>query len=416
MSNKNKKLNNPARIFLTDFNAVMYGLLLIATPFVMLQGYLQDTVYSLNRVKFALGFAEVPFLICAFAVAAVGLLIITFKYITLKRLLFFLIAVAMLVFCENITDYYIITNYYDLQNNWHYFAYGIYAYVLYRTMNKHNLPDYKIILYSFLLCISLSSFDEGFQFFLSSRVFDISDIAKDTWGINIGLVMIFFVYKQGEIVSNGWKVRERNIKDYFKNPLALLLFQIIFSISLVFFGSLLSDHAYFIYAIIVTIFFFLFVFLVIHLSQFKKTKIALSILFAALLIALSTSFIINFDNGFTTAHDGLLVYKGIPVVGLDIIISSEGKLHLIDKKKYFNQQDIRYLIEQHPDILIIGSGTDGKGGKGFFMINNEEVHFLFDSQKMTGIQLMILKTPDAALEFNRLAKEGKKVLFVAHNS
>jgi len=86
----------------------------------------------------------------------------------------------------------------------------------------------------------------------------------------------------------------------------------------------------------------------------------------------------------------------------------------VDKKHFFNGQDQQFFLSQKPDILLIGSGHHGKGGKGFKI--EEGSTFSYNEHILKGTQIIILKTPDACKVFNRLKKEGKKVLFVIHST
>ena len=64
--------------------------------------------------------------------------------------------------------------------------------------------------------------------------------------------------------------------------------------------------------------------------------------------------------------------------------------------------------------IVIGSGADGLGGRGFI---KESAHqFIYNPHTQRGTQVIILKTPEACQVFNRLKRERKNVLFVLHNT
>ncbi len=110
----------------------------------------------------------------------------------------------------------------------------------------------------------------------------------------------------------------------------------------------------------------------------------------------------------------MVVYKGIPIPFFDFIIYPNGWVKLIDKKKHFRSTDKDYLLKQRPDILILGAGSDGSGGKGFEQ--GIGTHFIFNKYTLKGTQVIILPTPNACEKFNDLKKDGKSVLLVVHNN
>ena len=112
---------------------------------------------------------------------------------------------------------------------------------------------------------------------------------------------------------------------------------------------------------------------------------------------------------------GIVVYKGIPIPYFDIMIFPNGTFRLVDKKIYFNQKDKFNRIYMHAnDILLIGSGKDGKGGKGF-IDEKRETQFVFNPIKKLPLQVIVLKTPEACEEFNLLKSKGYDVMFIIHN-
>jgi len=104
----------------------------------------------------------------------------------------------------------------------------------------------------------------------------------------------------------------------------------------------------------------------------------------------------------------------VPVPFFDIMIFSDGSFRPVDKKHYFNARDQRFFLRQEADIILIGSGAEGKGGQGF--PEKDPVQFIFNNYRGRPTQVIILRTPDACREFNRMKREGKHVLFVLHNT
>lgn len=412
MSLKQGKL----RYYIPEINAVAYALLVILIPFIMLQNYLQSTIYLLNDVKFSVLDYEIPLLVTVFILILVSLCISFRKNLTLYRIISFIILLLLLLLAEGLTDHYVSSNFTNLQNNWHYFAYGTFTVILYRLYNLRGKPLHKIILYTFLICISLSTIDEAYQYFLSSRVFDISDIAKDSWGCSLGLISVFFVFRERTDFKKGFTITHKHIRDYFKEPTSLLSLQILFSFLLVYFGSLLTDHQYLFYGIFIPLAIFIFLFILIHIAQHKLMKRIIIIILSIAIIIQTASLIIHYNDDFSYCDNDIIIYKGIIIPFFDIKVSSRGGFSLIDKKEDFILQDIRFLINQQHKIIIIGKGNDNSGGKGFYKQNNEDVHFLFNTYKNEGIQLIILDSKSACTQFNRLKKSGFDVLMVIHNS
>jgi hypothetical protein len=95
------------------------------------------------------------------------------------------------------------------------------------------------------------------------------------------------------------------------------------------------------------------------------------------------------------------------------MIYSNGSFRLVDKKHFFNQRDRDFLMKQKSDIIMIGSGSDGLGGKGF---SDPQHLFLFNKWSGTGTQVIIQRNSEAIQTFNRLKSEKKNVLFVIHNT
>ncbi len=249
---------------------------------------------------------------------------------------------------------------------------------------------------------------------MSNRVFDISDIAKDVWGVLVGLVAIQFVGESGSIVRRGWKVRQKRITDYIKQPFSLLVLEIVFAYILLFFSSILSDSQFWYQVIAFTLVAFVIAFAIIHLSQKKRFKIAF-IGVAAIIIILQSAFFIKYRKANIVYNSyALTVYKGIPIVYYDILIHPNGTFRLVDKKHAFNQRDMQFFYHHAEDILLIGSGSEGKGGKGFPEVR--ETQFVFNHLTERGLQIIVQRTPEACVTFNRLKNEGKNVLFVLHNT
>ena len=180
-------------------NLVLYSLLIIATPFILLQNYFQWAISTASRLYFEVGTIQVPWILFITLILMVVVLGLTYKQITKYRIIGIGIVVALWILGQNSTDYYFSHKFYELQHNWHYIAYGIFSFIIYRYLKKVKRKDNsQIILITVFSAVSLSAFDEFIQIPLSDRTYDICDIGKDYWGATIGLYFVFFVFEDGK--------------------------------------------------------------------------------------------------------------------------------------------------------------------------------------------------------------------------
>ncbi len=320
----------------------------------------------------------------------------------------------MIVLGQNISDFYSSNDFYDLQNNWHYIAYGLFSFFFYRAYDRPLKNNGKFIFTTYLVAIGLSSFDETFQYFLSSRVFDLSDIAKDGWGIIMGLVAIFFFYDQGKnITKDGWKITRKSFRHYLKSGLSLLVFFAIFNFIFLIISSMHTAFHFVPFVILSSIITSVVLVLLIHFSQIKFFRIILLCLIALMIISTGISYLGNSDENLKFLNQNLVMYKGIPLCYFDILISPDDGFRFVDKKKFFTVQDRKALLRQQADILIVSSGTSGKGGQG---ISDAPVKFGYNPFLDDCTQIIVKKTPEACKLYNRLKDTGKKVAIVIHNS
>lgn len=395
-------------------NMILYVSLLIVTPFLMLQNYLQSFIGKLSLYMLNIGSIEIPYVVILAVVIVTVLLIKNYKLLTRIRIAALLVVILLIVIGQSLSDFYFAHKFYELQHNWHYFAYAIYTYIAYKYFRSKNKTDAQIILLTFLTAVSVSTFDEFIQIHISNRIFDIGDIGKDTWGTMIGMVFIFFVINQAEMIKKKWKVREAKLRDYLKNPVAMLLLEITFTFILLAVSSQLTDIQYLGYSILISVCLFMAIFLIFHFLQkklFKKIFIGLLLIY----ILVQGFFFVKYRNeGIVYNSYGITVYKGIPLLFLDVMIFENGTFRFVDKKHNFNYRDKNTIYRYATDILIIGSGTDGLGGGGF--PEKTASQFVFNTKKLKPLQVIILKTPAACRKYNQLKKEGKNVIFIIHNS
>jgi hypothetical protein len=403
-----------AWIFSTRVHRSLYSLLLVATPLIMLRTFLQQGIASLSDLRFTIGAISAPAMLTTVAVTGAILLAMNIRKVSGAGMIAALIVLFMDIVAQQIADYYSAHRFYDLQQNWHYIAYGLFSYMMYRDLKPRGVPLSRIMLITFCYAFLFSTFDEAFQKYINTRVFDIGDIAKDAYGSVAGMTLIALGGRSKAEFTGTFRIRFPRLREYFRNPLAALVLIFIFALLLLVSGSLLSDDQYFFTALAISAGGFLCFWLLLHLSQFKPGKYAL---LSLLIIAASIqtySIIRHRNDGITYSRYGLTVYKGIPVPYFDIMIRNDGSFRLVDKKHSFNLRDRTFFLKERPDILIVSSGFLEKGGDGF--ATKAPSQFVFNSYTRRGTQVIILNTLDACATFNRLKQEHKNVLFILHST
>ncbi|MFK5856699.1 MAG: VanZ family protein [Bacteroidota bacterium] len=401
-------------IFKPETHRILYILLLITTPFLLLQNYMQSLIGELSNLTYNLLGFNIPVTVTIGVIGIITILYFTYKKLNKLRIISWLVIIILFWIGQKSTDYYFNHKFYELQYNWHYFAYSIFAYLNYRVLIKKKVSPQKIVFLTFIYTLAISTFDEAVQIPLSNRIFDIGDISKDLWGSMIGQFFILFILENGKINNNGWKIRHKKIKDYFNSPLSLLIIEFIFAYIFIVFSSLLTSTEYTINTIFISILTTAAIFTVIHLSQNKIWKIVFIVLFAGILI--TQGFYLNKYSSENIIYykNKLLIYKGIPIYFFDVLMYPDGSFRLIDKKKVFNGRDKQTILNICENIVIISSGTDGSGGKGF--PENSQTQFIFGRETKQGVQVIILENNEACNKFNELRSDEKNPTLIFHNN
>ncbi len=390
----------PGILLTPETHRILYILLLIATPFLLLQNYLQSVIGELSSLTYTVFNIDIPVTVTIAVILVVVVIIFTYRKLTKIRIVSWVIVIFLFWIGQKSTDYYFNHKFYELQYNWHYFAYAIFAYLNYRALSVKKVSQQKIIILTSISALATSVLDEFLQMPLSNRIFDIGDISKDVWGTMIGLFFIFFILENGSILNKGWNIRRKSIKYYSDSPLSLLVFLYIISYVFMVVASLLTETTYTFPTIFITIFIAGIIFLIIHLSQFKISSIVI-IVFMTILIAVQGYFLIKyFNDDIIYNKNHILVYKGIPIYYFDVFIFPNGSFRLVDKKKVFNQRDQETIFNLCENIIVFGIGSDGTGGKGFPL--TDETQFVFNDSKRKGIQIILQNNEEAAISFNRL--------------
>ncbi|MCD4772239.1 MAG: VanZ family protein [Bacteroidales bacterium] len=407
-------MNNKLKfLFQPKTHWFLYILLLILTPFLLLQNYLQSFIGQMSVQAFEVFNINFPYTVAIALIIVIALIIFLWKKFTSIRLIGWGVILLLFWIGQKSTDYYFNHDFYELQYNWHYFAYGIFAYLNYRRLSVKKVSPQKLILNIYIYAICISTFDEAIQIPLSNRIFDLGDIAKDLWGTIIGLVFIFFILENGKILKNGWKIRQKKTKDYIQNPLSLFLLEIVFAYILMFISSILTDTKYLFPAIFISILIFLLFFFIFHLSQKKLYRYIFLTLFISLIGVQGIYFFKYKNQNIIYNNNRLLIYKGIPIYYFDLLIHPDGMFRLVDKKETFNKRDLQKFMNLSENILIIGSGENNTGGRGF--PKDTESQFIYNNITNSGLQIIKLENKEACKKFNQLRDEGKKPTLILHN-
>ena len=398
-----------------DLHLVLYSLLLVATPFLLLRRFLQSAVGTLGRLSFTVAGLDVPIVATAAVVLAILLLISCRIRLTKLNVIAAVLALLMNALAQQFIDYYADHTFYDLQQNWHYFAYAIFALMMYRVLAPRGISLSNIILTTYCVAVLFSSFDETCQLYISGRAFETNDIAKDAWGSLLGMVFLYLGGQQAPILLARWKqFRQPRLREYVENPFSLLILLILLTFLFLFFAALLTDLKYTAHSILLTLGVFALLFLLLHLSQYRVAKYILIAAFSVAVLAQSYSFL-TYDRDHVVYHNhGLTMYRGIPIVFFDMMVFPDGTFRLVDKKQHFSPRDQMFFLRQKADIILIASGPEGQGGRGF--PRQTVSQFIYNPYTKRGTQVIILRNSEACPLFNRLKQEQKSVLLILHNT
>ena len=95
-------------------------------------------------------------------------------------------------------------------------------------------------------------------------------------------------------------------------------------------------------------------------------------------------------------------------VGKDIFLSPEGVSAWHERKGHKLKADmVRRALALKPEVLIIGNGVEGA-----LEIGKKARKEIEDA----GVKLIVLRTPEACREYNRLYRHGKRVILLAHGT
>ena len=140
-----------------------------------------------------------------------------------------------------------------------------------------------------------------------------------------------------------------------------------------------------------------------------------AIVIIAVVIVLITAWVgFNPIGRFGFCRFGLLVYSAVPFPAVDLVIHANGMPAVrgstvldwtVQGKAHFVAfAEIEGLLQEGPDVLIIGTGYDN-------MVRVEE-----GILAMSAVQVLPLPTPQAVRRYNELRDEGKRVAAIMHST
>jgi hypothetical protein len=405
----------PTGIHSTRLQVVLYSFLLVATPFILLQNFLVEWVGKTSGRTILLAGLRIP-AVPLIALAVVGGLLYLFRSRVSKRLFIAAgIVIVMDTLAQQITDYYFGHRFYDLQQNWHYIAYGIFSFMVYRDLESRGYRLAKIQWITIAAALCFSCFDEAFQMHMSARVFDPCDIAKDCLGCTMGMVLIALGgVRSPEFLQGMRGLRRTSWTGYFRNPFSTLALISVIVFVFLNVASLLSEFEYIKTVVLITLSLGAVLLLLLYLGQSRIGRYGLLGL-AILVIGVQGVMLLRHrQDNIHGNRFGLTLYRGMAIPLFDVMIRPDGSFRLMDKKHFFNLRDQDFIMKRKSDIVIIGSGAYGKGGQGFLSTSMSQ--FMYNKYTGRATQIIILKSPEACREFNRLKLEHKNVALILHNT
>lgn len=405
----------PGGIHSTRLHVSLYSALLIFTPFIMLRTYMQDALGKFSASHVSLLGLSVPTVPLIAGVLALVALILARRRMRRRHLVAALIGLAMFRLGQLVTDYYFGHRFYEVQQNWHYVAYSIFAFMVYRDQRSRGAPLARFMLITFGLAFVYSAFDEWFQLYINQRIFDPCDVAKDVWGTVIGMTMVLVGGQHAELRGGAWhRVRQPSLRAWFRHAPSVWVLLAGLGFLFLIISSLLTDHHYLLNILWITLACWAVYAAVLHLSQFRVTRWGLLALAVIGVAALGVSHLQHRGDGIGRYRYGLTVVQGIPVPYFDVLVFPDGRFRPVDKKHYFNVRDRIFIDKQRADIVLIGSGYRGLGGLGF--PHQKGSRFVYNAQTRRGMQVIIEPAGEACEHYNRLKEQGKRVLLILHST
>lgn len=133
-------------------------------------------------------------------------------------------------------------------------------------------------------------------------------------------------------------------------------------------------------------------------------KKRLAFIGTALLLLLAVWTLVNPPGRFGICGFGYTVYGVIPYPASDLQVRCDGASRTVEKIHSLSLEEVKWLLEPPPEVLIIATGWSGvtKVGDGI--------------RKIEGCEVKILETGEARELFNTLKAKGVRVAIHYHST
>jgi hypothetical protein len=112
----------------------------------------------------------------------------------------------------------------------------------------------------------------------------------------------------------------------------------------------------------------------------------------------------NRPGRFGLAVFGLTTCSSFPWPGVDLQVRPDGTSRRVEKTHELSADDIAWLVESDPETLILSEGW-----RGAVRVPEELRH-------QQGLDVHVLRTPDALRLFNQLRTAGTRVAIHVHST
>lgn len=126
------------------------------------------------------------------------------------------------------------------------------------------------------------------------------------------------------------------------------------------------------------------------------------LLLVALAILMLIWISVNPSKKFGVHVFGFTIYDRVPIPYFDIKIHADGSFSLREKSHLIQESEIKEILNERPDVLVIGTGY------------NEIVQVNKISDLNANIE--IINTEEAIARFNGLKEQNKKVVAILHTT
>jgi len=378
-------------------------------PLVMVTGHFQQALRSFSHIQGTVFGFSIPLLPVLEGLALLTALPFLVAQATKQRILVVGILAAMFLYSWLITDVYIHLSLYDIQANYHYGAYVVVVLMFLRAFARRDVPKHKIVYRAFFTCYLVSLADEGFQRFVSYRVFDLNDTAKDALGTVMGLIVAYFLLGwYGRISLRDLPRQRQNLRAYVQNPACAIVFVTALTVILLTLSSLFSSPSYWYIIVFGTAGLFAIALLLFHITRSPKGRRAV---YAAVGVAAVAQLIclgIWWNDGIVYHSSWLTVCRGVPIPVCDVLIYPNGWPRPADKVHIGRGELHQCLVKYDPSIVLVGAYSRTPG-----TLSEQPGARLEYSAERGRIVQVAASSPDEACDlYNRYTSEGKRVICV----